>query len=190
MYLITFFGSSDQAGSFETIKRLRIYGQLHRVFLLGDEENQVHHAPSSFCSVSSASLYSSKSLVFTSASSPYWKSSGLVTNTFRLDYFSIYKHWLGWRANQWRLATSPVRYYRNKERANNALFTESRLFSRRLSDGFLSAFSHQPKISRFPWKKGKRELWINYVIWQWNFSISLKNFEKKNVLLEMSWNIK
>ena len=31
--------------------------------------------------------------------------------------------------------------------------TESRLFSRRLSDGFLSAFSHQPKISRFPWKK-------------------------------------
>ena len=31
--------------------------------------------------------------------------------------------------------------------------TESRLFSRQLSDGFLSAFSHQPKISRFPWKK-------------------------------------
>ena len=33
--------------------------------------------------------------------------------------------------------------------------TESRLFSRQLSDGFLSAFSHQPKKSRFPWEKVK-----------------------------------
>ena len=30
--------------------------------------------------------------------------------------------------------------------------TENRLFSRQLSDGFLSAFSHQPKKSWFPWK--------------------------------------
>ena len=29
--------------------------------------------------------------------------------------------------------------------------TENRLFSRQLSDGFLSAFSHQPKKSWFPW---------------------------------------
>ena len=33
--------------------------------------------------------------------------------------------------------------------------TESRLFSRQLSGGFLSAFSHQPKKSRFPWEKVK-----------------------------------
>ena len=41
---------------------------------------------------------------------------------------------------------------------NNQLFialTENRLFSRQLSDGFLSAFSHQPKKSWFPWKKVK-----------------------------------
>merc|ERR1719334_2499730 len=76
MYLIPFlvFGPSKS----ETIETLRIFGQLHRVFLLGDEENQVHHAPSSFCSVSSASLYSSKSLVFTSASSPYWRTLSMV----------------------------------------------------------------------------------------------------------------
>ena len=43
--------------------------------------------------------------------------------------------------------------------------TESWLFSRQLSDGFLSAFSHQPKISRFQ-----------------NFSISLKFFFAWNVL--------
>ena len=33
--------------------------------------------------------------------------------------------------------------------------TESRLFSRQLSGGFLSAFSHNPKKSRFPWEKVK-----------------------------------
>ena len=33
--------------------------------------------------------------------------------------------------------------------------TESRLFSRQLSAGFLSAFSHQLKKSRFPWEKVK-----------------------------------
>ena len=33
--------------------------------------------------------------------------------------------------------------------------TENRLFSRQLSGGFLSAFSHQPKKSRFPWEKVK-----------------------------------
>ena len=60
--------------------------------------------------------------------------------------------------------------------------TENRPFSRQLLDGFLSAFSHQPKISRFPWKKLKvyklRELAMK-------FYQSLKNFEKE-ILLEMS----
>ena len=43
--------------------------------------------------------------------------------------------------------------------------TESRLFSRRLSDGFLSAFSHQPKTADFHGKREKGELWRNYIIW-------------------------
>ena len=62
--------------------------------------------------------------------------------------------------------------------------TESRLFSRQLSDGFLSAFSRQPKISRFPWKKVamKPKVLVNKLhdlMMLKKFSISLKNFEKK-----------
>ena len=38
---------------------------------------------------------------------------------------------------------------------SDVALTESRLFSRQLSAGFLSAFSHQPKKSRFPWEKVK-----------------------------------
>ena len=49
--------------------------------------------------------------------------------------------------------------------------TESRLFSRQLSDGFLSAFSRQPKISRFPWKKVKAPFLglIKITFWTWKF---------------------
>ena len=49
--------------------------------------------------------------------------------------------------------------------------TESRLFSRQLSDSFLSAFSHQPKKSRFTWKKVKAPFLglIKITFWTWKF---------------------
>ena len=50
------------------------------------------------------------------------------------------------------------------DRSSLAL-TVSRLFSRRLSDGFLSAFSHQPNISRFPWIKVRLRSYSNFITW-------------------------
>ena len=59
--------------------------------------------------------------------------------------------------------------------------TESRPFSRQLSDGFFIGF--QPSAeNQPPWKKFKYG--INYMNWWWNFSISLKNFE-----IFFAWNV-